>query len=428
MKGPYHRKRCRDTNIGKYIESLRDAQTTPENENTSFQQEFGQAGVGEDFCNKKFEGKELENDSKRESRKKFVAYKRNRFGQKTKIHRCKRGHRKRPQAKKTAADDVAGQGSRPCLSNTDNDRSSKLPRPRSKSRSRSKIGISTDSGASSAEPRDCRNDSETSRNDKKRHNFYYDSSDSEEEEGCQYTSRTKKTMSYTFIHFDRIETYQVHLPTLLESWTQRKRRMNLLSQDNYGLNETDSGGSPRSRSSNTVCSKCGRGWVRLLICSRCGQARYCSKDCQLGDFERHKTLCKSTRSFKNASKHLDPALRKAMYTMHGQSKESHRLSDLPEEIEHIMGRRCSVLVQIKAVVSPTEIQIVDVLGRKASVYFLSPPGKRYHHHTSQPPLFLPLSQCLCFATHLVLLDAWWERGVVNVYNLDTVHFVFTTSK
>jgi hypothetical protein len=42
-----------------------------------------------------------------------------------------------------------------------------------------------------------------------------------------------------------------------------------------------------------ACSKTsGEGGVALSRCSRCHEARYCSRECQIKDFPRHKNVCK----------------------------------------------------------------------------------------------------------------------------------------
>jgi len=40
----------------------------------------------------------------------------------------------------------------------------------------------------------------------------------------------------------------------------------------------------------TKCSTCGKTNAKF-ICSRCKKKRYCSKDCQAQDYDRHKTEC-----------------------------------------------------------------------------------------------------------------------------------------
>jgi len=42
---------------------------------------------------------------------------------------------------------------------------------------------------------------------------------------------------------------------------------------------------------NPVCSKCGKGDVKLLKCGRCHAVKYCSRECQKLDWSSHKSLC-----------------------------------------------------------------------------------------------------------------------------------------
>jgi hypothetical protein len=46
---------------------------------------------------------------------------------------------------------------------------------------------------------------------------------------------------------------------------------------------------------DVVCERCrGAGKPKLLNCSRCKLAQYCSKDCQLADWKKHKSLCNAS--------------------------------------------------------------------------------------------------------------------------------------
>ncbi|KAI6007547.1 hypothetical protein F5J12DRAFT_741961 [Pisolithus orientalis] len=44
----------------------------------------------------------------------------------------------------------------------------------------------------------------------------------------------------------------------------------------------------------TGCTVCGKGGVPLSACSRCKSVKYCSRDCQVKDWKKHKTNCVST--------------------------------------------------------------------------------------------------------------------------------------
>ena len=45
------------------------------------------------------------------------------------------------------------------------------------------------------------------------------------------------------------------------------------------------------------CARCGgQGKPKLLVCSACKNARYCSAECQRDDWKKHKTLCRMARN------------------------------------------------------------------------------------------------------------------------------------
>jgi len=48
----------------------------------------------------------------------------------------------------------------------------------------------------------------------------------------------------------------------------------------------------QDRNAVLACSNCGKHWTRLLICSVCKFARYCSKECQKENWKEHKKVCR----------------------------------------------------------------------------------------------------------------------------------------
>ena len=51
-----------------------------------------------------------------------------------------------------------------------------------------------------------------------------------------------------------------------------------------------------------VCENCGKEAAKMQKCSRCRLVRYCSQDCQLGDWEDHKKSCKKVDARKKGGK------------------------------------------------------------------------------------------------------------------------------
>ncbi|KAI0315469.1 hypothetical protein OF83DRAFT_1284852 [Amylostereum chailletii] len=52
-------------------------------------------------------------------------------------------------------------------------------------------------------------------------------------------------------------------------------------------------------SARDLCDGCGQhspGGVKLKKCSACGLAHYCTKECQKGDWRRHKVICKRIKN------------------------------------------------------------------------------------------------------------------------------------
>ena len=50
-----------------------------------------------------------------------------------------------------------------------------------------------------------------------------------------------------------------------------------------------------------VCEKCGKEAARMKKCSVCKLVRYCSEECQLGDWKSHKKSCKNAAARKKGS-------------------------------------------------------------------------------------------------------------------------------
>jgi hypothetical protein len=47
------------------------------------------------------------------------------------------------------------------------------------------------------------------------------------------------------------------------------------------------------KQAGVVCSYCGKGGAKLLKCSACKGAVYCSRDCQKRHWPKHKAACKA---------------------------------------------------------------------------------------------------------------------------------------
>ena len=49
---------------------------------------------------------------------------------------------------------------------------------------------------------------------------------------------------------------------------------------------------------NEMCDNCNATGVKLMNCSRCSSAKYCSKECQRVHYSEHRTICIVISSYK----------------------------------------------------------------------------------------------------------------------------------
>ena len=55
--------------------------------------------------------------------------------------------------------------------------------------------------------------------------------------------------------------------------------------------EKEEAGTPKKRATK-ACEKCGKEAEKMKACSVCRLIRYCSEECQQGDWKEHKEACK----------------------------------------------------------------------------------------------------------------------------------------
>jgi hypothetical protein len=91
------------------------------------------------------------------------------------------------------------------------------------------------------------------------------------------------------------KVYDEEQGTTAKKKKKKKKREKTEQTNSYG-SQVDGGAIPPSES-KTLCAACGK-FGKLSKCSGCKVVSYCSKECQVGDWKKHKIVCKKNRGKK----------------------------------------------------------------------------------------------------------------------------------
>ena len=76
------------------------------------------------------------------------------------------------------------------------------------------------------------------------------------------------------------------------------RRVSPAAVKREGEGGEEESSAKRAKMAPRVCQLCGKEAAKMKKCSVCKLARYCSEECQLGDWEKHQKSCKDAEARK----------------------------------------------------------------------------------------------------------------------------------
>ncbi|CAL1527848.1 unnamed protein product [Lymnaea stagnalis] len=189
------------------------------------------------------------------------------------------------------------------------------------------------------------------------------------------------------------------------------------------------------------CCYCRKTDMKLLMCSRCQYAKYCTKDCQAKHFPTHKSQCKQIGMFNRARMMLltDPLAAKRLVTygltqatLTPQLKDMQTLEEYQRKDRAVQGFYLKIVGRYEHMWH-LAIIVEDFNGKRTHVIFhvdekLKGHITGYPTTGSSPKTFIPLCDCLEPNNFLVLMDSHWHQFLDNtrgirIDDLDTVHFI-----